>query len=461
MNSYLLNRSAGVISPREFARFETERRLHALQYSSVRFDGRIRQQPVNGSGTSDDVQQGAQEEALAHPAGVNALTIDKFEGRYLLSGGADHAISLWDLEAALPTVPPTHHPLSTASRNQPPYHKFGITDLHFYPFDSLAFTSSSYDHTLKLWSSDPLRPSASFPLGSIIYAHALSPIASHLLVACATQHPAVRLIDLRSGAATHSLTGHVGGAVLSVDWSPIHEHILASAGADGTVRFWDVRRSAGCLGVLDMDDSVGHGGFLGGGARSHTGRGKAHAGAANGVVWTQDGRFVVSTGHDEKIRVWDIETGANTLASFGPLVRNAQLSALVPCLAPPGLVRPGREVLFFPSQAEVLAFELFEGRLLKRLRTPGVVFNNAKAGAEKRGVKSKVTGLAWRVHEVELYSAHGDGSIRCWAPRTTEDVEADAEEREEVGNAEESRKRKRQVLDDLYRDLTRRRVADI
>ncbi|KAJ9645274.1 hypothetical protein H2199_003280 [Coniosporium tulheliwenetii] len=445
MNSYLLNRSAGTISPREFACFETERRLHALQHSSVHFDGHIQQQPANGSGTSGDARQGAQEDPVAHPAGVNALTIDN-----LLSGGADHAISLWDLESPPTTSPPTHHPLATASRNQPPYHRFGITDLHFYPFDSLAFTSSSYDHTLKLWSSETLRPSASFPLGSIIYSHALSPIASHLLVACATQHPAVRLVDLRSGAATHSLAGHVGGAVLSVDWSPVREHVLASAGADGTVRFWDVRRSAGCIGVLDMDDSVGVGGFLDGGARRHA-RGKAHAGAANGVMWTEDGRHVVSTGHDEKIRVWDAETGANTLASFGPLVRNAQLSTLVPCLAPAGLVRPGREVLFFPSQAEILMFEL----------TPGVVFNNTKVGAEKRSAKSKVTRLAWRAHEVELYSAHGDGSIRVWAPRTTEDVEADAEEREEVEDQEESRKRKRQVLDDVYRDLTRRRVADV
>jgi hypothetical protein len=33
--------------------------------------------------------------------------------------------------------------------------------------------------------------------------HAPSPIASHLLVACATQHPAVRLVDLRTGASAH------------------------------------------------------------------------------------------------------------------------------------------------------------------------------------------------------------------------------------------------------------------
>ncbi|KAG6985295.1 hypothetical protein G7Y79_00118g101930 [Physcia stellaris] len=35
---------------------------------------------------------------LAHKAGVNCITIDKFEGRYLLSGGAESSISLWDLE---------------------------------------------------------------------------------------------------------------------------------------------------------------------------------------------------------------------------------------------------------------------------------------------------------------------------------------------------------------------------
>jgi DNA excision repair protein ERCC-8 len=191
-------------------------------------------------------------------------------------------------------------------------HKFGITHLSFYPFDSAAFLSSSYDHFLKLYATETLSVSANFDLNSIIYSHALSPIASHVLVACATQHPAVRLVDLRTGSSTHSLAGHYG-ALLSLAWSPTLEHILASGGIDGTVRLWDIRKSSGELGVLNMEDSTGIT-TMDGVGRSSRARdvGKAHSAAVNGITWTDDGAYLITAGHDERIRVWDAAAGANT-----------------------------------------------------------------------------------------------------------------------------------------------------
>lgn len=339
-------------------------------------------------------------------------------------------------------------------------HQYGVTHLSFYPFDSLAFLSSSYDHTVKLWSSETLQASASFSLDAVVYSHALSPIASHLLVACAIQHPSVRLIDLRSGSSTHSLAGH-SGTVLSVAWSPIEEHVLCSAGTDGTARFWDVRKSNSSLGLLDKEDSVGVLGCngRGTGARGRQ-RGKAHNGPVNGVVWTEDGRHVVTAGHDEKIRVWDVTIGANTLANFGPTVKNTGLSTLLPVIAPLAMTEPGRDVLFFPSEKEVLMYELFEGRLMKRLRTPPTrpTVSSEAPAKSGRNLKGRMMALAWRAHEAELYSAHGDGMIRGWKPRTSEDAMVEEDEDEERKEREEERKRKRQVLEDVYQDLTKRRA---
>jgi DNA excision repair protein ERCC-8 len=338
-------------------------------------------------------------------------------------------------------------------------HKFGITDISFYPFDSLAFLSSSYDHTLKLFSSETLTASASFDLNSVVYSHAVSPIAAHLLVACATQHPVVRLVDLRTGAAAHALAGHAG-AVLTVGWSPIDEHVLASGGTDGTIRFWDIRRSAGQLGVLDLEDSVGILGYngSGGGARPVS-RGKAHMGPVNGLVWADDGRHLVSTGHDEKIRVWNTIQGSNTLANFGPLVKNRNLSRQLPCLVPSNFVGSGEDILFFPSEKEILMYQLFEGKLLKRFRNPGSSQNiDSSASAKMTNLKSRVVDLAWRPHSVELYSGHGDGTIRAWKPRLPEDIAADDEEREQEIAEENERKRKRQVLEDVFQDLTRKKM---
>ncbi|TID27563.1 wd40 repeat-like protein [Venturia nashicola] len=454
MNALLLNREAGISLPGDLRRTCNHRLLQAIQPSSTRFE------PTAAKRDQEEQLEELLEQRfpVAHHGGVNSIAIDRFEGRYLLSGGADASISIWDLETTEPnnTSATLHRPLATAPRGVSP-HTHGITQISFFPFDSLAFLSSSYDHSLKIGSTETLQVSATFNLESVVYAHATSNIASHLLVACATQHPAVRLVDLRSGAASHALAGHTG-ALLTVAWSPVDEHVLASGGADGTVRFWDIRKSAGFLGSMDMEDSVGIIGYngLGLGARRRE-RGKAHVGPVNGIVWSEDGRHIVSTGHDERIRVWNTIAGANTLANFGPLLKNRHLSRLLPCLAPSSLTLGGKDVLFFPSEKEILMFETFEGRLVKRLRTPGLS-SSGTAGNEKVDFKQRIVDLAWRAHNVELYSAHGDGSIRAWKPRTTEDALADEEEAEEREAEEIDRKRKRQALENVYQDLARKRV---
>ncbi len=342
-------------------------------------------------------------------------------------------------------------------------HKFGITHLSFYPFDSAAFLSSSYDHHLKLYSTETLAVNADFHLSSIVYTHALSPIASHLLVACATQHPAIRLVDLRTGSSTHSLAGH-HGALLSLAWSPTLEHILASGGIDGTVRLWDIRKSSGALGVLNMEDSTGITGTDGMG-RSARPRdaGKAHMAAVNGITWTDDGSYLVTAGHDERIRVWDAGTGANTLASFGPTIKNGHLSNLPLVVSPSSTSSSGKEIFFYPNEKELLMFELHEGKLLKRLKVPGPTMAAVRSRTGERNIKNRITGLVRRGEADGIYSAHTDGQIRAWLPRTGEDEMLDKEAEDSLkrrdDDPDEGVKRKRQALDDIFRDLTRQKIT--
>lgn len=378
----------------------------------------------------------------------------------MLSGGAESSILLWDLESVENTLKSFIYKPAVKASKSASSHKFGITHLSFYPFDSLAFLSTSYDHTLKIYATETLTPSASFDLNSVVYSHALSPIADHLLVACATQHPAVRLVDLRSGASAHSLAGHQG-AVLSVAWSPQHDYILASGGSDGTVRLWDIRRSAGSLGVLDLEDSIGIGGEdgLGKHARPRS-QGKAHVGACNGVVWTDDGQHLVTAGHDERVRVWDVSVGANALSHFGPIIKNTHLSTLLPMVVPSNVGRPRDQVMLYPNEKEIVMFDLFEGTLFKRLKAPGAAVAQASGSAGQRNIRNRVTSLAWRTGSIEMYSAHSDGVIRAWKPRTKEEVDVEKDETEQVDDGEdESRKRKRQALDDVFRDLTKQKIT--
>ena len=336
--------------------------------------------------------------------------------------------------------------------------KFGITQISFYAFDAAAFLTSSYDWRLKIHDTSTLKPSAEFDLETVVYSHAISPIASHLLVACATQGDSIRLVDLRSGALTQKI-GY-DSPVLSVAWSPRNEYQLASAGSEGRVRIWDVRRSRGSVGTLDLRDDVGVSEFAN--TENPSDRGLAHNGLANGVVWTGDAGHIVSAGHDEKIRVWDMKTGANTLTAFGPLVRNNHFSTLQPLLVPSDLSPSGKEMLFWPNPTEVLGFELFDGKLIKRMKTRNSIAARRNNAAQQLNTQSRTTALAWKFGDVGMYSAHTDGTINAWVPRTKEEMEEDeGEEAERKQNDPEeiSRKRKRDALNDVYKNLTQRPIT--
>jgi DNA excision repair protein ERCC-8 len=449
-HQHLIDRAYGLTPDNVLKRATTSSLVHAIQPAALNFSQNLP--------TEDDPHK----RIPAHVSGVNAITIDKFEGRYLLSGGADSSVAIWDLEAQTTGTEAgeTILPLSAVNRTAEE-HKLGITQLCFYPFDSLAFLTSSYDHTVKLYSSETLAPSAVFDLDSVVYNIAVSPIASHLLVACAAQTPNVRLVDLRSGANTHSLAGH-SGAILSTAWSPTREHILASGATDGTVRFWDIRRSVGELGTLDLEDSIGIQKKSTSLYSRNSNRGQAHRGPVNGIVWTEDGRHLVTCGHDQRIRVWDSDTGANTLANFGPMVKNNGLAPRIPLLPSAQNFQPGADIMFYPNEHEIIAYELFDGKLIRRLKRQEQqprAADVAAAAQGQRNVRDRITSLAWRPHDVEMYSAHADGSIAAWKPRTEEDAELDADDEQERQEKEEGKKRKRGVLDDIYQGLTKKPIT--
>lgn len=186
----------------------------------------------------------------------------------------------------------------------PKSHKSGITSISFYPPDHGLFVTSSYDGLVHAWDMNLLVPAHTFTLKTPIYAAAMAPKSFHTLIATSSQLPHIRLLDLNTGAATHSLVGHTTGGTLGLGWSPRDEYILASGGVDGTIRLWDVRQTAGCLACLDMGND---------GRAKNDSRNVGHQGCVNGVRWSEDGALLVTLGRDEKMRTWDMATGKNTL----------------------------------------------------------------------------------------------------------------------------------------------------
>lgn len=404
----------------------------------------------------------------------------------LISGGSDASIRIWDLEqCGNPHDSHVYKPVAKINRSESneKAHQFGITSLSFYPFDPNAFLSSSYDQTLKLWDTDSTLLSGSWDLDSKLYTHAISPVADHLLIACGTAHPAVRLVDLRSNAAVQSLVapgqvGIGGGAVLSLAWSPRQEHVLVSGTLDGAVRIWDVRRASSLLGLLDQEDSLGlmeHGNDDGRGKnameRGYRISAKAHSGPVNGLTWTDDGAYIISAGHDRRIRVWDAATGANTLASFGPSIKNGQLANIPMFVSPIGLTLPKKELLFWPNETEILVMELHEGTTITRLRSAASQVAGVKTSrGGSTSIRNRVTSIVWRgagghggasggvmggVNSPGgIYSGQTDGVIRAWMPNIPVDDAEETDEKRSVELEEEDNKgQKRKAIHDAFNSL--------
>ncbi|KAK2767564.1 hypothetical protein FQN54_003722 [Arachnomyces sp. PD_36] len=394
----------------------------------------------------------------------------------MLSGGADPSIHLWDLESRASGLDYLHQ--STA-QSHPDAHTHAITSLSIYPFDPTPSTiiTTSHDTTLKLSSigESSITPVHTFSLESTPYSHSFSAHpASTLLIAVGTSARSVRLLDLRSGLSTHSLPGH-NAAIPSVAWAPHNEHILASASADNRVIVFDVRRGGlnSAIATLDMDDAVGvlpdttTSTQLSRKAFNRDSR--AHNGIVTGVRWTSDGNHLVTSGQDGRIRVWDASTGANTLVHFGPRVRNSASSNLAeraPLVLPNNLFNPGHETILWPNyndlddRGEIFMFELREGTFIKQLKLPGLsIASRQRQRAQQQRQPTalsaaRINALAWRGNGgsgegMEMFSAHGDGTIKAWASQIPEEEEVDSEEEKE----REDRKRKRDVLDEVYRGL--------
>ncbi|EXJ81339.1 hypothetical protein A1O3_07629 [Capronia epimyces CBS 606.96] len=511
MNHLRLGQCLGTVPSATFRQSHDESLINSLAHQK---DITFVYSRSDSAASNDVSDHQARSAAVAHQAGVNCLAIDRNEGRYLFSGGADSTVRLWDLEehhdpygsATGTSSSWEYHPAAALTRSSPLSHSHALTSVSIYPFDPVPSTllTTSYDKSLKVTSIAPtsLVPVHTFDLDFLPYTHSVSLVPdSSPLIAVGTAHPSVRLLDLRSGLSTHSLSGP-NGAVYTLSWSPKTSYILASGSADGRVLFYDIRRANAAFASLDLDDAVGVVGdqpSTGLGARSELldFNAVAHNGAVTSVQWTPHGDRLVTAGHDQRIRVWDTATGRNELVHFGPRIRNERQGELTPLISPLGTHAPGQESLFWPNdegRGGIFQHHLREGHLIRILRTEGIKVAEVQA-AKKRGKASgtstgggvarltsggRINAMVWRTnallgHGIEMYTAHGDGKICAWVPQPRNAVEEDDDDKghaatprgdgdgsailrpgEAADDAENRRKRKRHLVADLVEGLAKR-----
>jgi DNA excision repair protein ERCC-8 len=360
------------------------------------------------------------------------------------------------------------------------------------------FLSAGMDDCVKVWDTNALEVVCEFSFPGNVNATAMSPLpgARTALVAGACSNSAVLLCDLVSSGQTHMLCAH-RGPVLAVQWSPSNESHLFTAGQDGSVFVWDIRRAQGPLASLDErntaggthkfrlgealadtdrppdlivhrqqqqrkrikveSDPTGHGAGAGagvvrgsasggGGAGAGACRGSvsrsssggsgggsilnsqqrkygydptgashcAHDGAVNGMTFTHDNSYLITTGSDSRMRLWDLNTGYNTLVNY-PCVVNRNLTGVTLSASAHGGAgtsakratgaghgggggHSGTGTIYHPNGTTVGVYDLVSGRQTRELK----------------GHMDVVTCALVHPSDDLLFTAGRDHNILCW-----------------------------------------------
>jgi len=232
------------------------------------------------------------------------------DGKYLLTGGEDRTVKLWDAA--------TGKEVRTFEGHRGP-----VTSVAFSPDGNLALSGST-DGTLRLWDIAMGRQlQATDGLGWKITSVAFSP--NGRVVASAADDNKVKLWQVPNVQPVRSLAGH-GWRVTSVAFSPDGNYSL-SGSEDDSVKLWDVTRGQevrsfrnGLANVMCVAFSPdGHTGLSGGRDKLvklwnlNTGRELlrliGHKQPVRSVAFSRDGRYAISGSEDNTVKVWDLSTG--------------------------------------------------------------------------------------------------------------------------------------------------------
>lgn len=161
----------------------------------------------------------------SHVGPVQIVSIETGDCRYLLSGGSDGVLALYDLSTALHSGSQMSlkHDIRSSSTLS---HKRPITATEWFPQDAGAFVSSSVDGTVKIWDTNYFEPVGRFDLCNPVNSASMNREGS--LIATGLPDSCVRLCDPNTGGSIQTLTGHTK-SVTRVVWSPLSSHTLASS----------------------------------------------------------------------------------------------------------------------------------------------------------------------------------------------------------------------------------------
>lgn len=158
---------------------------------------------------------------------ASSLAVENQNERFLLSGGSDGSLALYDLEkrdlgASESSIRSVLADTKTSGRQS---HSNYISSVQWYPIDPGAFISASYDESIWIWDSQCFKPVGKFETNCKVYDAQMSSDGS--VTALALADGSIRLLDNNSGDYTQTLAGHTMSASRAC-WNPTQPYSLTS-----------------------------------------------------------------------------------------------------------------------------------------------------------------------------------------------------------------------------------------
>jgi WD40 repeat protein/serine/threonine protein kinase len=194
------------------------------------------------------------------------------------------------------------HDLAQRTQKEHHVHNNIVAGLAFSP-DGKWLASASWDGTVKVWDSQTGAPRYA-PFAHVDRAHSVAWSPDGRWLASGDQTGKVYLWNAQTGTLVYPLEGHKS-AIYGVAFNPDGKE-LASAGSNGNMRVWDL--DAWLKGVRFREENPGKKSTLPPRPRvvqSLTGA----MGAALGIDFSPDGRYLACGGSNGTARVWRLESG--------------------------------------------------------------------------------------------------------------------------------------------------------
>ncbi|MEO1347959.1 MAG: NB-ARC domain-containing protein [Cyanobacteria bacterium J06635_15] len=258
------------------------------------------------------------------------------DGETLASGGDDAIARVWETQTGT-----SIHTLKG--------HSSGLWTLAYSP-DGQTLATAGFDQTVRLWDAQTGQAQASLG-GDAGWVHAIAFHPNSQLLASGHIQPVIHLWDCHTKQCVTTLEGHTD-QVWSVAFSPDGQY-LASAGADQTVRLWQVETGT-CTGSLnghtdwiysvafiphqtvhapDFECQTNPGYLLASAGADRTIKLwdvqsgeclrtlEGHTDWVYAIAAHPTGKFLASASYDHTARIWDVQTGdcVHTLTHDAPL----------------------------------------------------------------------------------------------------------------------------------------------